>query len=420
MADTAAPITGSALNTALTQYHSAANRLGLEDGMREILATNRREFTTHFPVEMDDGSIRVFTGHRVQHNNARGPLKGGIRFHPRVDLDEIKALAMLMTWKCAVVGLPFGGAKGGVTVDPKALSAAELENLTRRFTAEIGIIIGPEKDIPAPDMGTDARIMAWMMDTYSMNIGYSVPSVVTGKPVSIGGTVGREEATGRGILHIAREHAQATNRPLEGMTVAVQGFVNVGSAAAAFLSSEGCRVVAVSDVSGGRYQESGLNIDVLRALAPTAMTHPSMPGDVITNADLLTLPVDMLVLAAMEGQIDERNADKVQAKLIIEGANGPITTQGEEILTGKNATIIPDILANAGGVIVSYFEWVQGRQAYWWDAEEVDRRLQILLQQGYRDVAALSRRQEVSLRMAALLLGIGRVVEATKTRGIFP
>ncbi len=420
MTDTTAPIAGSALDTALTQYHRAADRLGLTDGLRDVLATNKRELTTHFPVEMDDGAIRVFTGYRVQHNNARGPLKGGIRFHPHVELDDVKALAMLMTWKCAVVGLPFGGAKGGVTVDPRALSAGELENLTRRFTAEIGIIIGPEKDIPAPDMGTDARIMAWLMDTYSMNIGYSVPGVVTGKPLSIGGTVGRVEATGRGMLHVAREHAQATNRPLEGMTVAVQGFGNVGSAAAAFLAAEGCRVVAVSDVSGGRHQEGGLNIDVMRALAPTAMTDPSMPGDAITNADLLVLPVDILVLAALEGQIDQRNADNVQAKLIIEGANGPVTTQGDEILAGKNVTIIPDILANAGGVIVSYFEWLQGRQAYWWDAEEVDRRLQALLRQGYHDVAAVSRRQEVSLRMAALLLGIGRVVEATKTRGIFP
>ena len=423
MVDTTAHAAGAtALDTALEQFHDAADRLRLDDGMRALLAHCKREFITNFPVEMDDGAIRVFTGYRVQHNNARGTLKGGLRFHPDVTLDDVKALAMWMTWKCAVVDLPYGGAKGGVTVDPASLSLAELENLTRRFATEISILLGPEKDVPAPDVGTNARIMAWIMDTYSMNVGYSVPAVVTGKPLSIGGTVGREDATGRGVLHVAREYAVREGRPLAGRTVAVQGFGNVGSAAARFLAEEGCRVVAVSDSSGGRYDEGGLDpaeLSAAKAAGPR-LAEIAAPGSPISNADILTLPVDILVLAAMEGQIHEGNAANVRAPLIIEGANGPITRQGDAALAEAGVTVLPDIVANAGGVIVSYFEWVQDRQAYWWDAAEVDRRLEAIIRKAFRDVAERSRAEAVSLRTAALLTGVGRVVEATRTRGIFP
>jgi len=327
-----------------------------------------------------------------------------------------------MTWKCAVVDLPYGGAKGGVGVDPRALSAGELENLTRRFATEISILIGPDKDIPAPDVGTNARIMAWIMDTYSMNVGYSVPAVVTGKPISVGGTVGRQEATGRGILHIAREHAMREGRALAGRTVAVQGFGNVGWAAARYLEEEGCRIIAASDASGGRYDEGGLDMTELHALkaADGRMHDMAGPGSTISNAELLALPVDILVLAALEGQVHAGNAAAVRAPLIIEGANGPVTREGDDILADAGVVVVPDIVANAGGVIVSYFEWVQDRQAFWWDADEVDRRLEAILRRSYATVYERSEAESVSLRMSALLTGVGRVVEATRTRGIFP
>ncbi len=411
----------TALRTALRQFHEAADRLGLDDGMRDVLAHAKREFTTNFPVEMDDGSIRVFTGHRVHHNNARGPLKGGLRFHPEVTIDEMKALAMWMTWKCAVVGLPYGGAKGGVAVDPRWLSLNELENLTRRFTTEISILIGPEKDVPAPDLGTDARIMAWIMDTYSMNVGYSVPAVVTGKPVSVGGTEGRSAATGRGILHVARELAGRQGRPMAGRTVAVQGSGNVGLAAARFLADEGCRVVAISDSSGGRHAEAGHDLATISEIrAAGGQLSDAAIGEPITNDELLALPVDVLVLAAMEGQITAANAAAVRAPLVIEGANGPVTAEADPILAEDGITVVPDIVANAGGVIVSYFEWVQDRQAFWWDADEVDRRLETIIRRAFRDTADRSEGEGVSLRQAALVTAVGRVVEATRTRGIFP
>ncbi|HWO94159.1 MAG TPA: Glu/Leu/Phe/Val dehydrogenase, partial [Dehalococcoidia bacterium] len=322
---TSSATTGLALETAMRQFDEAADILELDEGLRGVLAHPKLELTTNFPVEMDDGSIRVFTGTRIQHNVARGPGKGGVRYHPDVTVDEVKALAMWMTWKCAVVDLPFGGAKGGVCVDPRALSLNELENLTRRYTAEIGPLIGPERDIPAPDMGTNAQVMAWMMDTYSMNVGYSVRGVVTGKPLSVGGTVGREAATGRGILHIARSYAERMGFALAGRRVAVHGFGNVGAWAASFLAEEGCHIVAISDSSGGVYNPGGIEVAAARAAkrqGPLAQTQGL--GDHITNEELLALPVDILVLAAMEGAIDAKNASNVRAPLIIEGANGPI------------------------------------------------------------------------------------------------
>jgi glutamate dehydrogenase (NAD(P)+) len=416
-----ATTTSTALTTALQQFQEAADRLGLDDGMREVLSRCKRELTTNFPVEMDDGTVRVFTGYRVHHNNARGPTKGGLRYHPDVGMDEVRALAMWMTWKCAVVDLPYGGAKGGVGVDPRSLSVGELENLTRRFATEINVLVGPERDIPAPDVGTNAQIMAWFMDTYSMQAGYSMPAVVTGKPVSVGGTVGREDATGRGLLHIAREWATREGRPLAGRTVAVQGFGNVGAAAARFLAEEGCRVVAVSDVSGGRYNDAGLDLAPLLELRNAGgRLGDAAAGSLITNEELLSLSVDVLVLAALEGQVHEGNAAGVRAPLVVEGANGPITREGDAILADKGVVVLPDIVTNAGGVIASYFEWVQGRDSYWWDADDVDHRLESIIRKSMRNIADQSASEKVSLRMAALLTGVGRVVEATRTRGFFP
>jgi glutamate dehydrogenase (NAD(P)+) len=416
------PEAESAYATALAQFDQVAERLHMDPSMREVLRTPRREYTVNFPVKMDDGSVRVFTGHRVQHSTARGPAKGGIRYHPMVTLDEVKALAMWMTWKCGVVNLPYGGAKGGVAVDPKVLSVAELERLTRRYAADIQIIIGPEKDVPAPDMGTDARIMAWIMDTYSMNVGYVVPGVVTGKPISTGGTRGRVEATGRGILYITQEACRARGMSLEGATVAVQGFGNVGSNAARLLRSQGCKLVAVSDVSGGVYNAGGFEWHYLQSLKDGGVPLSKAGGDFdhVANEELLELPVDILVPAALENQITVRNAPLVKAKIIIEGANGPTTPEADAILNENGVFVVPDILANAGGVVVSYFEWVQDLQSFFWEEDEVNLRLRRIMTRSFEEVHAMSAQERASLREAAYMLALSREAEALSIRGIFP
>ena len=411
----------SPLKTALAQLDTAADRLHLDDGMRSILAACKRELSVHFPVKMDNGSTRVFSGYRVQHNLARGPAKGGIRYHPAVSLDEVRALAMWMTWKSAVVNIPYGGAKGGVIVDPKTLSPTELEKLTRRYATEISIVIGPNEDIPAPDMGTDGRIMAWIMDTISMHRGYTEAGVVTGKPVSVGGTLGRQEATGRGILYVVQEAAKQYGVALEDASVAVQGFGNVGAVAASLLAKAGARVVAVSDSAGGLSNERGLAIDALARLKAEGVALAKAPGgDPITNEQLLTLPVDFLIPAAMEGQITAANAAAVRARFVVEGANGPTTPEADAALAARGTVVVPDILANAGGVIVSYFEWVQDLQFYFWEEDEVNERLHHIITRAYGDVARTAHEQKVSLREAAMLLAVSRVVEATRVRGIYP
>ena len=409
------------LDTAIAQLDAVADRIGLDAGMRDILRHCNRELTMNFPVKMDDGSIRVFTGYRVQHNDARGPVKGGLRYSPNVSLDEVRALAMWMTWKCAVAGLPYGGAKGGVIVDPRTLSAGELERMTRRFTAEMGILIGPDEDVPAPDMGTDAQIMAWIMDTYSMMRGHSVPAVVTGKPVTIGGSSGRYEATGRGVMFVTQEACARAGLPLRGATVAVQGFGNVGSVAAKLLRDEGATIVAISDASGGVYAEDGLDIDAIIAMQREHTSLPfDRPGRRITNAELLELPVDILVPAAIEGQIHAGNAGRIRAKMVIEAANGPTTGEGDRILNERGVYVVPDIVANAGGVIVSYFEWVQDLQSFFWEESEVNSRLERIIKRSFHEVAAIQAQESCTTREAAYVLGVSRVVEATQVRGIFP
>jgi glutamate dehydrogenase (NAD(P)+) len=408
-------------HTAIAQLDAVAEHIGLSEGMREVLRHCKREFTVNFPVKMDDGSIRVFTGHRVHHNEARGPVKGGLRYSTHVTLDEVRALAMWMTWKCAVAGLPYGGAKGGVLVDPRALSASELERLTRRFAAEIDILIGPDEDVPAPDMGTDAQVMAWIMDTHSMLHGHSVPAVVTGKPVSIGGSSGRYEATGRGVMFIAHEACAQAGVALAGATVAIQGFGNVGSVASRLLREQGAKVVAVSDEHGGVFDEDGLDIaSLIEMQRPRAALPSDAPGRRITNAELLALPVDILIPAATEGQLHGGNAADVRAKIVIEAANGPTTAEGDRILRERGVRVVPDIVANSGGVIVSYFEWVQDLQSFFWEESEVNARLEKIIKRSFHEVAAIQGRDGLSMREAAYVLAVSRVVEATTVRGIFP
>ena len=407
--------------TALAQFDDAADRLHLDDALRQILRSCKRELTVHFPVRLDDGSTTVFRGHRVQHNVVLGPAKGGIRYHPAVDLDEVKALAMWMTWKCAVAKIPYGGAKGGVAVDPKKLSDRELENLTRRYATEIALLIGPQEDIPAPDMGTDAHVMAWIMDTYSMHRGYSVAGVVTGKPLSIGGTLGRLEATGRGLLYVAQEASRQGLTPLAGASVAIQGFGNVGGVAARLLAAEGCRVVAMSDSSGGVYNERGLDMEALHRFRQEGGKLAQAPGgDHLSNEELLCLPVDILIPAAMEGQISAANASQVRAKIILEGANGPLTPEADSILAERGIVVIPDILANAGGVVVSYFEWVQDIQSFFWEEDEINERLRRVMVRAFAEVKSLADERHVTLREAATMRGVQRVAEATLVRGIYP
>jgi glutamate dehydrogenase (NAD(P)+) len=415
----------SAFATAQAQLHKVARTLNIPPGMAEVLATPRREFTVNFPVRMDNGTTRMFTGYRVQHNDARGPMKGGLRYSTMVSLDEVKALAMWMTWKCAVVDLPYGGAKGGVIVNPKELSEAELERMTRRYASEISIIIGPQEDIPAPDMGTDGKIMAWIMDTYSMHRGYSIPGVVTGKPIEIGGSKGRIEATGRGVLYITQEACKLRGIELAGATVAIQGFGNVGSVAARLLSQAGARVVAVSDHTGGVYNEKGLNVEAIYAdRQPGGLIGDHEPEEFahnhITNEELLTLPVDILIPAAIEGQINDRNAREIKAKMVIEAANGPTTDAADAILNERGVFVVPDILANAGGVVVSYFEWVQDLQSFFWEESEVNQRLQRIMVNAFNSITSLSQSRSVPMREAAYIVALQRVMNAISARGIYP
>ncbi|HXH21353.1 MAG TPA: Glu/Leu/Phe/Val dehydrogenase [Dehalococcoidia bacterium] len=408
---------------ATAQLRKVGELFALDPNLIRVLSQCKKAVEVSIPVQMDDGSIEVFLGYRVTHNIARGPSKGGIRYHPDVTLDEVKALAMWMTWKCAVVNLPYGGAKGGVIVDPRSLSDGELERLTRRYASEISIIISPEMDVPAPDLGTDPRVMAWIMDTYSMHHGHSTPGVVTGKPVVIGGSRGRYEATGRGVLFITQEACKRRGIPLEGQTVAIQGFGNVGGVAARLLAQAGARIVAVSDSRGGIYKPEGLDVESLYAhrLAGGQLgEHPGADHNHITNAELLELPVDILIPAALEGQVTELNAGKVQAKMIVEAANGPVTPRADEILSARGIYVVPDIVANAGGVVVSYFEWVQDLQSFFWEESEVNTRLQRIMVNAFNEVSTLAHARSLRLREAAYVVAVQRVVDAITARGIYP
>ena len=419
--DTSLAETASAWQVALDQYDRAADKLELGTAVRDVLRQPKREVTVHFPVQLDDGTIRVFTGYRVWHNVTRGPAKGGIRFHPQTGLDEVRALAMWMTWKCACVKIPYGGAKGGVTCDPKAMSARELERLTRRFTTEIADMIGPDSDIPAPDVNTNAQVMAWMMDTYSMHHGYSVTGVVTGKPVSIGGSEGRQEATGRGVVYTIQEAAKAIDLDLRSARVAVQGFGNVGEGAARFIAELGARVVAVSDSRGGVFNADGLDLAlVTRHKQETGSVIGAPRTRPISNAELLELDCDVLIPAAMEGIITERNAARIQARVIAEGANGPTTPAADDLLRERGIMVIPDILCNAGGVTVSYFEWVQDREEFFWTIDEINARLRRVMVRAFEDVHRTAVEHDTDLRLAAYMLAVSRVAEATLTRGIYP
>jgi glutamate dehydrogenase (NAD(P)+) len=406
---------------AVEQFHIAADVLGLDDDMRKILSHCQRELTVNFPVEMDDGSVEVFTGYRVQHNSGPGPTKGGLRYHQSVTLEEVKALAMWMTWKCAVVGLPYGGAKGGVQVNPKLLSQAELQNLTRRYTTEIQPFIGPNQDIPAPDVNTNPQIMAWLMDTYSMNVGYSVPGVTTGKPIVLGGSEGRNEATGRGCVFSIESAAQVLELDLAKARTVVQGFGNAGSVAARLMSELGSPIVAVSDSRGGTYNPRGLDLDAVSAhKARTGSVLGFRDGEDATNEELLVLPTEILIPAALENQITAGNVDHIQAKLIAEAANGPTTPEADVVLFDRGVFVIPDILANAGGVTVSYFEWVQALQAFPWTEHEVNERLRRIVNRAFDAVYGTSSKYGVHMRTAALVRAIDRVAEFTRLRGIYP
>ena len=407
----------------LSVLDSAAAQLGCTQSDYIVLRSPERELKVAVPVEMDNGEVRVFSGYRVQHSSSRGPCKGGIRFHPNVDIDEVRALAAWMTWKCAVVNIPYGGAKGAVQVDPATLSERELARLTRRYTAAILPVLGPEMDIPAPDVGTDARVMGWIMDTYSMFKGYAVPGVVTGKPIEIGGSLGRKEATGRGVVIVTDEIAFRLGIPMQKAKIAVQGFGNVGGAAARIFYEKGCNVVAVSDVDGGVYNENGLNIEEIARYvqANHALKGYSAKGvRAVSNEELLTLDVDILIPAAIENQITEEIAPQVRAKVVVEGANGPTTTKADEILSQKGIVVIPDILANAGGVVVSYFEWVQNLQAIFWDVHEVNSMLKKILIRSFDEVYTLASSKSVSMRVSAYMVALDRVVSARRIRGIFP
>jgi glutamate dehydrogenase (NAD(P)+) len=415
--------TPSVYGTALAQYDRAVRYLNLSDGVSEYLRYPRREFSVNFPVRRDDGKVEIFTGYRVHHSTVMGPSKGGMRYSLAVNLDEIRALAMWMTWKCALVNIPYGGAKGGVVVDPKTLSRDELERLTRRFTAELIPLISPTMDIPAPDMGTNAQVMAWMMDTYSMTVGYSVPAIVTGKPINIGGSLGRNEATGRGVIACMVEaiKGHGFGKPTNETSIVVQGFGNVGMHAAAFAHSLGFKIVGVSDVNGGLHNANGLDIPALRNYyAETGTLAGSALGDEVTNSELLALPCDVLAPCAMEGQITGKNAAQVKAKMVVEGANGPTTPDADDILIDKGVFLVPDILANAGGVVVSYFEWVQDLQAFFWDQEEVYRQLQRAMARSYYATEATAEEYGVDMRTAAQILAIRRVADALETRGFYP
>ena len=407
--------------TAVAQLDGVASRLGLDDDIHLRLRLPRRALVVSIPVLMDSGKTQVFTGYRVHHSTVLGPTKGGIRYAPDVDLGEVSALAMLMSWKCALMGLPYGGAKGGVRCTPRTMSMREKEGMTRRYTAEIILMIGPDLDIPAPDLGTDEQTMAWMMDTYSMTQGNSVPGVVTGKPLIVGGSAGRREATGRGIVYAIYQAARHLGYEIRGRKVAVQGFGNVGSVAARLLWREGCVIVAVSDIKGGIHNAAGIDIRQLEAHVAETGSVVGFPGtERVSNEELVTLPCDILVPAAVGGQIHASNADKIKASLVAEGANGPTTPEADVILRDRGVTVIPDILANAGGVVVSYFEWVQGLQYYFWRESEITARLQEVMTRAFNRVWALGAKEGTDLRTAALMEGVKRVAEGYKVRGLYP
>lgn len=409
----------------LQVLEQAAKLLGLEENDYIALKYPERELKVSIPVEMDDNTIKVFEGYRVQHSSSRGPCKGGIRYHQDVDIDEVKALAAWMSFKCAVVNIPYGGGKGAVKVNPKELSKNELKNLTRRYTAMILPLIGPERDIPAPDVGTNAEIMGWIMDTYSMFKGYTVPGVVTGKPIDVGGSLGRREATGRGVMFMTHEILHRIGLPVLGTRVAVQGMGNVGGVAAKLLHDSGCKIVAVSDVSGGLYKKEGLNINnileyingynnkLLKDFQEQGVQH-------ISNEELLTVDTDILIPAALENQINEETAKKIKAQIIVEGANGPTTVEADKVLEARGIRVIPDILANAGGVVVSYFEWVQNIQSLMWDEEEVNKALEKIMIRAFNEVWDKSKDKNTSMRMGAYMVAIDRIVRAKKIRGVFP
>ncbi len=406
---------------AVQQFELAADKLNLSEDMREILRQPKRELTVHFPVRLDTGHIKTFTGYRVQHNVNRGPAKGGIRYSPDVTLDEVKALAMWMTWKCAVVGIPYGGAKGGVICDPKHMSPAELERLTRRYTTEISIIISPHSDIPAPDVNTNPQVMAWIMDTYSMHEGYSIPAVVTGKPLSIGGSEGRNDATATGVLFVTRQAARRMGMPLRGARVSIQGYGNAGAVAARLFHNEGCKIVAVSDTHGGIYNEAGLDpAAVLRHKQERGTVVGFPRAQEVGIQDVLEVPCDILIPAATEGVITAANADRIQARIISEAANGPTTPEADIILFKKGIEVIPDILANAGGVTVSYFEWVQDLQSFFWGVEEITQKLEVIMNRSFAAVVEKADQYSCDMRLAANMLAIARVAEATQMRGIYP
>jgi glutamate dehydrogenase (NAD(P)+) len=403
------------------QLRDVGEVFGLGDDLISVLSECKKALSVSIPTRMDDGSVRVYQGHRVTHNIARGPSKGGIRYHPDVTLDEVKALAMWMTWKCALMGIPFGGAKGGVVCDPKRMSRYELERMTRRYTSEIINEIGPERDIPAPDVGTDAQVMAWIFDTYSMNKGHSVLGVVTGKPIQIGGSLGREEATARGALYCVREALRKQGRTIDGTTAAIQGFGNVGSYLSRFIAEDGGKVIAISDSSGGLHNENGIDIAAAFAHKRESGSLSGMRGaEAISNEDLLLLECDVLAPCALEQVIREDNAPQVRAKVVVEGANGPTTPEADRILEDMGVLVLPDVLANAGGVVVSYFEWVQGLQEYFWKETEVNAKLNDITTRAFHETWNTQQEKNTSMRLAAYGLAVLRVAEATNTRGLYP
>ncbi|MBI4376680.1 MAG: Glu/Leu/Phe/Val dehydrogenase [Elusimicrobia bacterium] len=406
---------------AMEQLDRAGSKMNMEPFVLERLRHCKRILTVSVPVKMDDGSISVFEGYRIQHNLDRGPAKGGIRYHPQVSLDEVKALSFWMTMKCAVVNLPYGGAKGGVICDPKKMSIGEIERLTRRYTSEISILLGPDRDIPAPDVNTNEQIMAWIMDTYSMTVGYSCPGVVTGKPIEAGGSLGRKEATGRGVFYVTRELSNIRGFDLRKAPVAIQGFGNVGANAAKIFAEHGCKVVGISDVGGGLYDAKGLDIDDIMAYRQTHESIAKYPrAEHVPVEHFVEVPCEVLIPAAMENTITHENASKVKAKFVIEGANGPTTNRADRVLEERGVLVIPDILANAGGVTVSYFEWVQDIQAYFWSEKDINARLQDIIVRAFREVYEVAQRERVDMRLAAFMVGLNRLAKAVRIRGTFP
>ncbi len=411
----------SFLESVLEQYEIVADKIKLDDGIRERLRCPKRALIVSVPIEMDNGTVKVFKGYRVQHDIAMGPTKGGIRYHPNVNLEEVTALAMLMSLKCALMQLPYGGAKGGICCNPKEMSQKEIERLTRRFTTEIIWAIGPEEDIPAPDLNTNMQTMAWMMDTYSMQKGHTILGVVTGKPLVLGGSLGREDATGRGVFYMVEESAKVKGTKLKGLTVAIQGFGNVGSVAARLLFEKGCKVIAVSGSKGGIYNKGGINIkDLIQHIQENKEIADFHSVDTITNEELLALDCDVLIPAAIEGQINKHNVNDIKAKIIVEGANGPITPEADMVLYDRDVLLIPDILANSGGVVISYFEWVQDLQFYFWNEREIQQRLKEMMVNIFNSILSLSGEKKIDLRTASWMLGVSRISEAHKARGLYP